>query len=1344
MYKVYINYFKRNNQLVATEELMLTVPSINGFPIQKPIVKASEDSAENFSFTMDYNSPYYDALLQFKTRIRVVYDGPNGTDSADSDTIFYGKVLNITTSTVYNTKNITCAGYFAFFNDTYYEGKQETSRAKISVSEYYARIIANHNMYDPSKSVTIGTTGVTLPSDLDRYEPSAWTQTSGLLSNLTSNYGGHMKVRISGYTAYLDWYKYYARDLGDGLRPVVKIGRNILDLSCDYGVNDIFTRVIPTGATNGNGSTIYIEGYKPDGTTPYGSKAMPVTYMRTLYTDQELTDEFHNWQDYRDAEDNYGIIYKPVSFPNANTQEKLWNETKKWIKESWYGIAPSFTVKAIDMHILNNSYPKIVLGECVDVMYKIVRNGELVWETKKLVCKSVSYDLFNPENNSYTFGIPTDLLDHSRTSKKSSKSTPTVSGNNKKPNPTKEEDENITWNSVFELIYAGTGNSDFEGHDAGNSFEANKESKGTVMCYDPDDMPNDGTQPYDHQDLWFIARNVGKITLPGKTTKYVAIASSRGIFAYEGRQNGCPVVHWYSQHKNYKYNGEYAGLTTFEVIARLIELDTDQTYGGQTVANQFRTNGPISGTVSLYDPTKTDSPATHKEYVFEARIVGKFGTNPVTWVASADNYGIFAYRKTSAAQHPITHWYQRVAGITYVSPSNLIETPDGKTYTTDDGSPDGNRTIEFGATELTGLGSEGKVLIGYDLRTYPDYQRKTYAVGERVTYDGEVYCCRIAVEQAEDFNPSKWELIGRWQVKINTPIAYRDKDGNDQLLDGFIRARDVKLDEIPSFKTKLAVMDTLIAGKITAGQLTANGIEADIAYIRHLNSGNVVADTSVYASFVRGSTVRGDHIILNVQGSQQNPTGSSYLDKCYSGAFFTESNGVITLNLTCADGSRPDPQPSFNMAATQFYLDEVAAAKNLGWNNSRDVIKNSLPTSTSYQTSPDTSWRLLIPKLNYNSGSDSADVTVTGPDDFTPTGSTTSIKVYKVKIDGQVAYIKSITDSNLTPSNIRSGVEIFGKTGNLDPTATGRSAFFTLTTLTPMPGDTLTIDAYYVGEDGNLARPDTPSGTYTVQRFISKTLSIGVDNDTGWNAARDVIKNSLPTSTSYQTSPDTSWRLLIPKLNYNSGSDSADVTVTGPDDFTPTGSTTSIKVYKVKIDGQVAYIKSITDSNLTPSNIRSGVEIFGKTGNLDPNATGKSAFFTVSNENPGPGSTIIIDAYYTDDSGNLARPTDVSTESYNPTRYMTKTINVSGANNNVGWNAARSIINNSLPSSSNHQTHFDTKWTLKVPTQNGYSTGSSSVDITVTGPANVTLDGVQKKAVTVKVGGYAAYYKVVS
>ena len=204
MYKVYIKNFMRNGNLVTTEEQMFAVPSVNGFPVQKPVVKASEDAAENFTFTMESNSPYYDALLQHKTLIRVIYDGPNGSDT---DIIFDGKVLNISTSTVYHTKNVTCAGYYVFFNDSYYEGKQEKHRAKMTVAQYYASIISNHNSMIPEKAVTQGTTGVTLPTEQDKYEPTAWTQTSGLLSNLTSNYGGHMLVKSSGNTRTLNWYK---------------------------------------------------------------------------------------------------------------------------------------------------------------------------------------------------------------------------------------------------------------------------------------------------------------------------------------------------------------------------------------------------------------------------------------------------------------------------------------------------------------------------------------------------------------------------------------------------------------------------------------------------------------------------------------------------------------------------------------------------------------------------------------------------------------------------------------------------------------------------------------------------------------------------------------------------------------------------------------------------------------------------------------------------------------------------------------------------------------------------------------------------------------------------------
>lgn len=1119
MYKVYIKNFKQGNTMVTTEQLMFSVPSSSGFPVQKPIVKGNEDSAENFSFTMDSNSPYYDSLIEFITMIRVVYDGPSANET---DVIFYGKVLNIATSTVYNTKNVTCAGYYAFFNDSYYEGKQEKFRSKMTVAQYYANIITNHNTMIPDRQIQQGNLiGVTLPLEEEKYEPTSWSQSSSLLSGLTNGYGGHMKIRISGTTPYLDWYKYYARDLGDGLRPAVTVGVNILDLSSESNVNNIFTRVIPTGSTNNNGKTIYIEGYNG-----YQSKVMPVTYIRNLYTDQELTDEFHDWKDYRDAETNYGVIYKPVSFPNADTQAKLWDEVKKWIKESFFGIAQSFTVKAIDLHIQNDDYPKILLGDCVDVTYLIVRNGVPTWETKKLVCKSITYDLFNPENNSYTFGIPSDLLDRNKINKKSSKST--VSGSFNKPPPDNKQDFEITWHKVWQMIGAiqvASGDTSnplypYGGTDAAMVYYNSGQVNGSVRCYDPSEMPDN--YPMNHPDLWFDATNIGKIPLSGRTVKYVAYSADRGIFAYEERQDGPRVMYWYSKEKGYKLQTPEAALSTFEKFAKIIEEDTDTTWGGSTAANSFRTNGRMSGSVNkAYDPNRctAQQAAADPKLVFSAELIGKFTTNgALRYVALSEEYGLFGFNSGARGIIPATHWYNRTSGVKYDNTSGLVsEEGPGEFYATDSGTPDGNKTILFGATELTGLGSEGKVLVGYDLRTYPDYQRKTYAVGERVTYDGDVYCCRIPVEQAEDFNPSKWELIGRWQVKINTPIAYRDKDGNDQLLDGFIRARDVKLDEIPSFKTKLAVMDTLIAGKITAGELTARGIEADIAYIRHLNSGNVVADTSVYASFVRGSTVRGDHIILNVQGSQQNPTGSSYLDKCYSGAYFTESNGVITLNLTCADGSRPNPQPSFNMAATQFYLDEVAAAHDEGGKTAFFTRTNGGPLEpgassrircyymshdniTSYPDEPTESGkfidltisarslRLRTPGAAVTPGT-SAQTILPGDD----SGGTPYDGLAQVVVAG---------DADLIPSNIRKNTSIFGKVGTLDPDATGKSAFFTVTKINMNPGESCTIDAYYTKDSGGLARPDTPT---TTGYYISKTVQANTDDNLKPENIRDGV-----------------------------------------------------------------------------------------------------------------------------------------------------------------------------------------------------------------------------------------------
>ena len=1017
MYKVYIKNFMRNGSLITTEEQMLAVPQVNDFPISKPIVKASEDAAENFTFSMESNSPYYDALLQHKTLIRVVYDGPNGTDT---DIIFDGKVLNISSSTVYHTKNVNCAGYYVFFNDSYYEGKQEKFRNKISVSDYYTAIVNNHNAMVPEKAVTKGSVGVELPSELDRYEPTSWTQTSGLLSNLTSNYGGHMIVQSSGNTRTLNWYKYYARDLGDGLRPKVTVGKNILDISADYTGDNVFTRVIPIGSTDNNGKTIYIDGYNN-----YSGKSMSVPYIRNLYTDQELTDEFHSYTDYRDAETNFGVIYKTVSFSDADTQEKLWNYVKKWIKDSYFGIATSFTVKAIDLHITDNNYPKILIGECVDVTYLIVRNGTPTWETKKLVCKNVSYDLFNPENNSYTFSIPSDLLEHSKTSKKSSKNQTASANGSKKTIPKGDEDKELTWHKIWQIIGSESPASDYGGTNAALSFYGNGELKGTAACFDPTEMaeatPVTGEppiRPINHKDLWFKASIVGKITLPGKTVKWVGTSADRGVFAFEFSNgsvlNGgaSPVTHWYLKEKGYTYEQGDSGISSFDTIVNLIKKDTTAGWGGDAAAASFKSNGKISGSINkVYDPdkcTKEEAQADSK-LVFSAEIVGKITISGAStkYVAISKEFGIFGYTSGDRGYIPATHWYSRAKGLTYDNVSGFIaEAETGNVYATTTGDVDEKKSVWLKTRELTGYGSAGEVLVGID----------TTAQGDQ------------------------------WRVKLNVPIQYSDADGVTRIADGFVSASDLNLPEIASFKTKMIVTDSLIAGKVDAVT-----ISAQIAELDKLLSDTIQANTHIRTDKLYANNIYSyKDIYLNSGGNNHyqyqlsNATMRNLDDCLYDITGFTESNGTITLTISRLNGSTAS-EKTFNMAATQWYkdqLDSARAAVTIGsavhTYASGDVANTTLNpgqwakaqgmfTNKNGTTSTTTSFRLIKAReLSLR----------TIPSAIRPSTSNTTIGhsgydgLDDVVVEG---------DSNLIPDNIKDGVTIFGVTGDYEGSGSSAS-----------------------------------------------------------------------------------------------------------------------------------------------------------------------------------------------------------------------------------------------------------------------------------------------------------------
>ena len=540
MYNVYITNYKSGNSVITSWTKIFGVPANddNGFPVVSPSVKDSEDNAASFDFSMEMNSPYYDAFMHLKTLVAVEYDG---------DYIFFGRVLTIDNSTVYQTKRVHCEGAFGFMNDTHYEGVTEKDKQKISWSTYYDRIINNHNTMvqtrSPEKGILRGTVTIDgntafVPTTEERkYEPSNWTQTGSLISSLVSEFGGHAIVRYRSGRNYLDWYKYYARDLGVN-RPTVSVGENIIDISTSANnVDKIFTWVTPMGDSGNDGKPIYLEGFTytdKNGTShTINSKHIPVSIVRDVYTDSQLNDEFHSASDYSNAFDNYGDIYKPQTFASAKTQQELWNYTIKWIKECYFGIASSFTIRAYDMHILDQTKSKILVGDCVNVQYVIMENGSRTVKTKKLVCKSASYDLFYPDNNSYTFGIPSEILNRSYSEGRGKSGSEQQPGGGGGGGGGDDKDIELTFDGIAKWIQAAAGESEiYGGNIAAQSFIDNGEVTGTAKVYDPADLPQ-GETIDQHKDLVFNANIAGRITATGRNI-YVATNPTRGLFAFIG------------------------------------------------------------------------------------------------------------------------------------------------------------------------------------------------------------------------------------------------------------------------------------------------------------------------------------------------------------------------------------------------------------------------------------------------------------------------------------------------------------------------------------------------------------------------------------------------------------------------------------------------------------------------------------------------------------------------------------------------------------------------------------------------------------------------------------------
>lgn len=792
MYTITIKNFYRDGKLEKDEQVLYHIPIEEGETenvLTDPTVSRELGKTGTMEFTIHPNHPYYHAIAQMRTIIRVDYDG---------DTIFRGRILTID-NTMTGAKRIHCEGDMAFLLDSIQMATKKEKRTSRTLNDYITDVLSKHNSQmkesgETDKCIYPGYIPGAYPSSITstqqiankkaKHGSDSTEQTMNTLEDLLKEYGGFFQTRYSeaDHKTYLDWCRHWFRNDTENKQPVA-ITQNIIDAQSNSEVDNIFTALIPIGSKEGE--DVFITNYKTD---IHGkNNRILVPHITKVFSASELKTGYMTKALYEKAVDQYGIIYKVHQFPNADTAAKLWTYACDWIKNNYVGGITAYDLSAIDMHHADRSVAKYLVGDRIELtihsdMAELDEyNANDLANTVNRTLLSVKYDLHHPDKNSYTAGIPSDILDREYGTKSTSKSK--AAGGGGKGAGGK---------------MGGKGN---EGDDLEKQRQAREKAQEQLawkLIWD-ENHNNEAYEQYKKK------MHVETITPVLQTSQVVVkeVLSNPDIDTMgEVMEHTAMVINGKKKSVETRMtmsNPGWKALMNIPSFARpLVELD-----------DNFE---KAASTMSLNAGKKA----------LELK-----GKNPDTINGVLDN--ITKLNLTEDMDQDTVS-----AMISGATSGMGIPNTVGKFGTTKDSSGNEAGLLELGKEALTNIGMDAAGNGG----------RGTANVG-------------------------KESESGGWLIRMNEPLKWKDSEGVTHTVpNGTVDAKDYALlkeasgNPIPSFSTKVGVMDTLIAKNVKAIEVNANKITAAEAEIKNLKAKVITTDylaaksLSVYGlSITKGSFV---------------------------------------------------------------------------------------------------------------------------------------------------------------------------------------------------------------------------------------------------------------------------------------------------------------------------------------------------------------------------------------------------------------------------------------------------------------------------------------------------------
>lgn len=327
------------------------------YAILNPKLTLDVNSAGALSFTLPPCNGMHDSIRRLKSIVTVEQDG---------EVIFRGRVMD-DEKDFYNQKNVYCEGERSFLLDSL--KKPYTYSGNIQA--FFRSLIGNHNaQVDEEKRFTVGTITAVSADATMALEETAYTDTASVIENkLLNAYGGYIRTRPAGNGCYIDWLA----TPGDDTAQAIAFSVNLLDIKDKVDAGDVFTCLIPLGA-----SQIGDDG-------EYGD---PVGIASVNGGIDYIADD--------DAVALYGKIWKAQTWPNEKDPAQLLIKGREFLKTG--AAVQTLTLKAIDMHFADSDVQSIRIGDGVRIL------SDPHGLDMKKHCVKMDVDLLKPEETAYTFG----------------------------------------------------------------------------------------------------------------------------------------------------------------------------------------------------------------------------------------------------------------------------------------------------------------------------------------------------------------------------------------------------------------------------------------------------------------------------------------------------------------------------------------------------------------------------------------------------------------------------------------------------------------------------------------------------------------------------------------------------------------------------------------------------------------------------------------------------------------------------------------------------------------------------------------------------------------------------